>query len=288
MRYLRLERNASPHTLDAYSRDLRQLAEFLEEQSPSGTVNLRRVDRLTIRGFMAYLQQEGIGKSSLSRKISALRSFFKFLRREGVLENNPARMISLPRKARKLPSFLLKEEMEALLSAPDTSTLLGLRDRAILEVLYSTGIRVGGLVGLNQGDLDLLGDTVRVREKGKKERLCPMGSYAVRALRKYLRYYPAPAAGASPPLFLNRGGGRLSARSVEKLVDKYIQRSALRKKISPHSIRHSFATHLLDAGADLRAVQELLGHASLSTTQIYTHVSRERLKKVYDRAHPRA
>ena len=288
MRYLRLERNASPHTLDAYARDLRQLGEFLKEQSASGVIELRGVDRLAVRGFMAHLQQLGIGKSSLSRKISTLRSFFKFLRREGVLDNNPARLVSLPRKDNKLPSFLMKEEMELLLSAPNLSTLLGLRDRAILEVLYTTGIRVGGLVGLNREDLDLLGDTVRVREKGKKERLCPLGSYAVRALRNYLRRYPGRGTQTPAPLFLNRSGGRLTARSVETLVDKYIRKSALKKKISPHSIRHSFATHLLDAGADLRAVQELLGHASLSTTQIYTHVSRERLKKVYDRAHPRA
>lgn len=289
MRYLRLERNASAHTLRNYGIDLRQFEEFLRAQSDPGGIRLKAVDRLTLRSFMAYLQKRGIARSSLSRKISALRSFFRFLRREGVLETNPARLVSLPRKDKKLPSFLDQREIQALLSAPDGETFLGLRDRAILETLYSTGMRVGALVGINTGDLDLIGEVVKVREKGKKERLCPLGSYAIRALRAYLDKHPKKVSGATPqPVFINKTLKRLSAESVGILVHKYIKEAAIDKEITPHAIRHSFATHLLDAGADLRAVQELLGHSSLSTTQIYTHVSKERLKQVYDRTHPRA
>ena len=286
MRYLRLERNASPHTLRNYGSDLRQFQRFLESQETAGAIRIKKIDRLTLRGYMAFMQQAGIGKRSLSRKISTLRSFFRFLRREGVLETNPARQVWLPRQDKKLPSFLAREEIKDLLDAPDRTTLLGLRDRAILETLYSTGMRVGALVSMNRGDIDLIGDLVKVREKGKKERLCPLGSFAVRALREYLKHSPEKADGG--PVFINRSMERLSAESVGKLLNKYIKKAAIHKKITPHAIRHSFATHLLDAGADLRAVQELLGHASLSTTQIYTHVSKERLKKVYDRTHPRA
>ncbi len=286
IRYLRLERDASPHTLRNYRSDLVQFQRFLESMSAAGPGRLKKIDRLTIRSYMAALGERGIGKRSLSRKISALRSFFRFLRREGVLDSNPARQVWLPRQEKRLPSFLEPEEIRSLLEAPDPSTLLGLRDRAILETLYSTGIRVGALVGMNRGDVDLLGDLARVREKGKKERLCPLGGYAVRALADYLKEFPE--AGASAPLFVNRSRRRLTAASVRKLLAKYIERSAIKKKITPHALRHSFATHLLNAGADLRSVQELLGHESLSTTQIYTHVSKERLKKVYDQTHPRA
>ncbi|MDP8214678.1 MAG: tyrosine recombinase XerC [Candidatus Euphemobacter frigidus] len=286
MRYLRLERNASPHTLRNYRSDLRQFQGFLESQETAGTIGIKKIDRLTLRGYMAFLQQTGIGKRSLSRKISTLRSFFRFLRREGVLEINPARQVWLPRQDKKLPTFLIQEEIKSLLDAPDRNTLLGLRDRAILETLYSTGMRVGALVSMNRRDIDLIGEVVKVREKGKKERLCLLGSYALRALRDYLKHSPEKAD--RDPVFINRSLGRLSAESVAKLLNKYIKQAAIHKKITPHAIRHSFATHLLNAGADLRAVQELLGHASLSTTQIYTHVSKERLKKVYNRTHPRA
>ncbi|MDP8236658.1 MAG: tyrosine recombinase XerC [Candidatus Erginobacter occultus] len=286
IRYLRLERDASPHTLRNYRSDLDQFHEFLRSDRSGAPVRLKDIDRLVIRGYMAALQERGVGKRSLSRKISALRSFFRFLRREGVIDSNPARQVWLPRQDKKLPSFLSREEIQSLLAAPDPSTLLGLRDRAILETLYTTGIRVGALVGMNRGDIDLLGDLARVKEKGKKERLCPLGSYAVRALRDYLKAFPA--GGGSDPLFVNRSRRRLTAASIRKLLEKYIKRAAIEKKVTPHALRHSFATHLLNAGADLRSVQELLGHESLSTTQIYTHVSKERLKKVYDRTHPRA
>ena len=286
IRYLRLERDASPHTIRNYRSDLVQFQKFLESAPSAAPSRLKKIDRITIRGYMAALQERGIGKRSLSRKISALRSFFRFLRREGVLDDNPARQVWLPRQEKRLPSFLEPGEIRSLLEAPDPSTLLGLRDRAILETLYSTGIRVGALVGMNRGDVDLLGDLARVREKGKKERLCPLGGYAVRALSDYLKAFPE--TGASDPLFVNRSRRRLTAASVRKLLAKYIRRAAIGKKVTPHALRHSFATHLLNAGADLRSVQELLGHESLSTTQIYTHVSRERLKKVYDRTHPRA
>lgn len=286
IRYLRLERNASVHTLRNYRSDLMQFQSFLGDPASGTPARLKEIDRLTIRGYMAALQERGLGKRSLSRKISALRSFFRFLRREGLLEDNPARRVWLPRVEKRLPSFLTREEVEDLLGAPDSSTLLGLRDRAILETLYSTGVRVGALVAMNRGDIDLLGDLARVREKGKKERLCPLGGYAVRALRDYLKAFPGGNSGE--PLFVNRSRKRLTAASVRKLLAKYIERAAIGKKITPHALRHSFATHLLNAGADLRAVQELLGHESLSTTQVYTHVSQERLKKVYDRTHPRA
>lgn len=286
IRYLRLERDASPHTLRNYRSDLVQFHRFLQDPRSGAPDRLKGIDRLTIRGYMASLQERGVGKRSLSRKISSLRSFFRFLRREGLLDNNPAGQVWLPRSEKKLPSFLTREEVEVLLSAPDSATLLGLRDRAILETLYSTGIRVGALVAMNRGDVDLIGDLARVREKGKKERLCPLGSWAVRALRDYLKAFPE--SGSSDPLFVNRSRDRLSAGSVRKLLEKYIRQASIEKKITPHALRHSFATHLLNAGADLRSVQELLGHESLSTTQIYTHVSKERLKKVYDRTHPRA
>lgn len=286
IRYLRLERDSSPHTLRNYRSDIVQFHRFLQALPSAGPVRLKKIDRLTIRGYMALLQERGVGKRSLSRKISALRSFFRFLRREGVIASNPAGQVWLPRQEKKLPSFLNSEEIRVLLAAPDPATLLGLRDRAILETLYSTGIRVGALVGMNRGGIDLIGELARVKEKGKKERLCPLGSYAVRALRDYLKAFPQAAS--ADPLFCNRTGSRLAAGSVRKLLDKYIKRAAIEKRITPHALRHSFATHLLNAGADLRSVQELLGHESLSTTQIYTHVSRERLKKVYDRTHPRA
>jgi len=286
MRYLRLERNASEHTLRNYRSDLNQLQKFLNTQEMPGAVRVKKVDRLTLRRYMAYLQQIGNGKRSLARKLSTLRSFFRFLRREGVLESNPARQVWTPRQDKKLPSFLAPEEIKALLSAPNCSTFMGLRDRAILETLYSTGIRVGALVDINQRDVDLIGEIVKVREKGKKERLSPLGSFAIRALREYMEKLPLKEMSA--PLFINRGKERLTAESVRKLLTKYIKQASIMKKITPHAIRHSFATHLLDAGADLRAVQELLGHENLSTTQIYTHLSREHLKKVYDRTHPRA
>ena len=286
IRYLRLERDASPHTLRNYRSDLVQFLDFLRSPQSGGPARLKDIDRLVLRGYMAALRERGVGKRSLSRKVSALRSFFRYLRREGLLEENPARQVWLPRSEKKLPSFLTRKEVADLLDAPDTSTLMGLRDRAILETLYSTGVRVGALVAMNRADVDLIGDLARVREKGKKERLCPLGTYAVRSLRDYLKSFPENDA--SGPLFVNRSGGRLGAASVRKLLDKYIERAAIGKKITPHALRHSFATHLLNAGADLRSVQELLGHESLSTTQVYTHVSKERLKKVYYRTHPRA
>lgn len=288
MRYLRLEKNSSEHTLSAYSTDLGQFQDFLEKER-GGAVRLRKVTHVTIRAFMARLQGEGVGKSSLARKVSALRSFFRFLQREGAVEANPARLVSLPRRGRKLPVFLDRAEIEALLAAPDPDTFAGRRDRAVLEVLYSTGMRVAALIGINLGDLDLLGEVVKVREKRKKERLCPLGRPALAALQAYLELHPFRGPGAAArALFLNRSGKRLSVRWVQLMLDRSVLKAGIAKKVSPHSLRHSFATHLLDAGADLRSVQELLGHASLTTTQVYTHVSPGRLKKVYEAAHPRA
>ena len=288
LRYLRVERNASDHTLRNYRIDLGQFESFLSGAGSLGAVRVKSIDRLALRAFLAHLQKGGAGKSTLSRKVSSLRSFFRYLQREEVIEANPARLLSLPRREKKLPAFLDQKEVEALLAAPDTRTFLGLRDRAILETLYSTGMRIGALTGLSLGDVDLIGEVARVREKGKKERLCPLGSYAVKALQEYLRASASFGSARSRPVFVNRDGGRLTAQAARDLLDKHIRTAAIAKKVSPHALRHSFATHLLDSGADLRAVQELLGHSSLSTTQIYTHVSRERLRKVYDQTHPRA
>jgi len=289
MRYLRLERNASEHTLSAYGTDLGQFHLFLQEQFTPRPIRLGRITHVMLRTFMARLQQDGVGKSTMARKVSVLRSFFRYLQREGVVQKNPGRLVSLPRKEKKLPVFLEKKEVELLLAAPDISTFYGKRDRAILEILYSTGMRVSALVGINRGDMDLLGEVVKVREKRKKERLCPLGKYAIEAIYDYLQACPESGSdSAVQPLFINRYGKRLSARWVQLMLDKYMLKAGIGKKVSPHALRHSFATHLLDAGADLRSVQELLGHASLSTTQVYTHVSRARLKKIYEAAHPRA
>lgn len=289
VRYLKMEKNASPHTVRAYQSDLSQFHRFLRESETGGSVRLKSISRIQVRSFMAYLRKREVGKRTLSRKISTLRSFFQFLRREGVLEVNPARQVYLPRQEKKLPVFLRRDEIKALLEAPAPDTFRGMRDRAILETLYSTGIRVGALTAMNREDVDLIGETVRVREKGKKERICPIGSYCVRALRRYFKSLPQIlGAGRSAPVFVNKSMSRISTDSVRKLLAKYIKKTAIEKEITPHAIRHSFATHLLDAGADLRAVQELLGHANLGTTQIYTHVSQKRLKKIYDRTHPRA
>jgi len=289
MRYLRLERNASEHTQTAYAADLESFRRFVVDESGSRPVRLNRVTHTMIRAFMAREQLAGAGKSTLARKVSSLRSFYRYLQREGAVDTNPARLVSLPKRDKHLPAYLEPREVEALLAAPDLDTPSGLRDRVILEVLYSTGIRVSALVGINLGDLDLLGEVVRVREKRKKERLCPLGSYALEALREYLSLRRAGTAGESvQPLFVNRYGKRLSVRWVQMMIARYALQAGITKKVTPHCLRHSFATHLLDAGADLRSVQELLGHSSLSTTQVYTHVSKSRLKKVYDSAHPRA
>ena len=226
-------------------------------------------------------------KRTIARKLSCLRSFFQFLCREETLEHNPAVAVPTPRLEKRLPSFLDERQMIRLLAAPSTKKWQGRRDRAVLEALYSTGMRVSELTGLNRDDLDEISETVLVRGKGKKERICPIGKTALRAIRGYLECRPKKLR-TPYALFVSQKGTRLTVRQVDRLLVGYVHAAGLPASISPHSLRHSFATHLLDRGADLRSVQELLGHASLSTTQIYTHITPQRLKKIYDQAHPRA
>ena len=285
--YLKGEKNVSPHTLRSYSADLNDFLNFLKKEKIP--LKVRYIDYLTIRRFLASLQRRGLSHATMARKLATLRSFFRFLCREEYLEVNPALGTRTPKIAKKLPKFLDLKEVFSLLESPDEKSILGLRDRAILELLYATGMRVSELVGLNVNDVDLLGGVAKVWGKGGKERLAPFGTEATRALHNYLmrREILHPEEGERG-LFLNKSGAQISARSIRRLLDKYIKKASLSQKISPHTLRHSFATHLLDAGADLRSIQELLGHASLSTTQVYTHLTTERLKRIYDKAHPRA
>ena len=282
-RYLATERNVSPHTLDAYRVDLRQFREFVTKER-GADASAAIVDHLLIRRYLALLHKD-CRKSTIGRKLAAIRAFFRYLIREGRSEKNPAELVSTPKKEKRLPFHLNIDEITALVEAPRDGDLSGLRDRAILETLYSCGIRVSELTGLDVGELDLESGLVRVLGKGSKERVVPVGRYAREAMAEYLAARNNPHPGE--PLILNTRGGRLTSRSVARIVDKYILKLATIKKISPHTLRHTFATHLLESGADLRAIQELLGHASLSTTQKYTHVSIDRLMEVYDQAHPR-
>lgn len=294
--HLKVERNASAHTLRSYSADLEQFHGYLKEkkmaQGNGGEVAAEKIDHLAIRAFLSSLYRDH-KKSSLGRKLASLRSFLKYLVQEGYLLRNPAEIVATPRQEKPLPNFMPVDEAFALMETPDPSLIWGARDKAILETLYSTGMRVSELVGLCEGDLDSSLGIVRVFGKGGKERIVPIGEKALEALRVYLekRDKAAPKAGEKgrkAPIFINTRGGRLTSRSVARILQKHLVRGGIWRKISPHALRHSFATHLLDAGADLRAIQELLGHASLSTTQRYTHVSVDKLMEVYDRAHPRA
>ena len=283
LRYLSVERNASAHTCRNYALDLDQFFAFL------GHRRLGALTPLDIRRFVAHLSTQQRSRRTIARKLSCVRSFFRFLCREGRLPYNPAAAIPTPRLDKRLPSFLDEQQAARLLEAPPTERWHGLRDRAILETLYSTGIRVSELVGLNREDLDEISGTAIVRGKGKKERLCPIGETALKAIRGYRAKRPPDNKLRVPyALFVSQKGTRLTVRQVDRVLARYVRLAQLSPSISPHSLRHSFATHLLDRGADLRSVQELLGHASLSTTQIYTHITPQRLKKVYDQAHPRA
>ncbi len=282
--FLTTEKGASDHTVKNYAIDLREFMKFLGEK------DLKDLTYLDIRSFLAYLKTRNYSKSSIARKLACLRSFFKYLARENVLTQNPAAGIATPKKEKKLPSFLNPDEITKLLDAPNKGNWEEKRDKAILEMLYSSGIRVSELVGLNHDDCDLFGGLARVRGKGKKERVVPVGQVALNCLKSYLEE-KAPKETQHPikkPLFVSRLGGRLTDRSIRRMILKYVKRIGLGKEVSPHTLRHSFATHLLDRGADLRSVQELLGHANLSTTQIYTHVTTQRLKDAYEAAHPRA
>lgn len=335
--YLRYERHFSPYTARCYGADLRQYVEFLlssetvtpalpeasettqasaepvMQASPMPTAEsqnaedqkinriqerIKAADAMTIRGFLTHLDTFGYSAATTARKIATLRSFYKWMLKHAMVSTNPMLLIRTPKQTKRLPKAISVEQVEQLLNAPDNRDTLGARDRAILETLYSTGVRVSELVDINRNDLDMSTQTLHIRGKGKKERVVPLGSHALAAIRHYLtllepdnRFRPLREqmlAGVPVALFINKNGGRLSSRSVRRKLDKYLTQIGLDPSISPHTLRHSFATHLLDNGADLRSVQELLGHQSLSTTQIYTHLSSTRLRTAYEEAHPRA
>jgi integrase/recombinase XerC len=307
--YLSVEKNASPHTCRSYQKDLEGLEDFLKSSGmylgPAGEVAIEKVDRIAIRKYLSFLHRKN-KKSSIARKISTLRSFFKYLVKEQVVPSNPAKSVSTPKVEKTLPTTLTVDEAFRLMESPNRVSEKpfeglkekGLRDRAILELLYSSGLRVSELVGLNSNQLDLDLGIVRVMGKGRKERIVPVGVKAIEATKSYLEER-GMVKGLRPggkafgpegdgPIFVNSLGGRLTARSVGRLIKKYTRHSGIFRKVSPHSLRHTFATHLLDAGADIREIQEMLGHSSLSTTQRYTHVSMGKLMEVYDKAHPRS
>ncbi len=289
MDYLRVEKNASVYTIKSYREDLSQLMMFLASGKELNVKDVSNISYNLLRHFLAYLQKKGYTKVTLVRKVSSLRTFFRFLSRQNYIKSNPTLYLITPKAGKKLPDFLDVAEIDNLLSIPKSDSFIGLRDKTILEVLYTTGIRVGELVALNLNDLDYLGGVIKVIGKGRKERLVPLGTGVVRIIRNYLDIRDKiKDINNNRSLFVNTRGKRISARSIRRRVTYYIKLTGIRKKVSPHTLRHSFATHLLNAGADLRAVQEMLGHVSLSTTQVYTHVTTERLKKVYAKAHPRA
>lgn len=290
LKFLSVERNASPLTVKSYREDLTSLTQYLTD-AYGHTPTPAELTPLDLRGYVSALHDAGYAKTSISRRLASLRTFFKFAQREELAESNPAKPLRNPRPDRKLPHFLSTQEVGKLLDAPPANDPQGLRDRAILEVMYSAGLRVSELVGLNIGSIDLEEGVARVRGKGRKERLAPIGSFALRAVQRYLRVRvisPKEPSGSQGPLFTNRFGQRLTTRSVGRMLEKHLQVSGLDTRTTPHTLRHSFATHLLDAGADIRSVQELLGHKSLVTTQIYTHISTAGLRAVYEKAHPRA
>jgi len=288
--HLQDERRVSPQTLRAYESDLAQFGAYLSDEHVCGPPpGAEGIDALAVRGFVAHLSRRGLGKSSIARKLSAVRSFMKHAVREGRIAANPAAAVPTPRVPKLLPAELTVDEVFGLLDRIAGDDDASLRDRAVLEFLYATGLRVGELVGLDLDDLDMRGCTVRVLGKGRKERMVPFGSKAARALTRWNERASAlRAKSGSAALFLNLRGSRLTDRSVRRILDRRLREAAIHAEVSPHALRHSFATHLLGAGADLRAIQELLGHASLSTTQRYTHVSVDALMQVFDRAHPRA
>jgi integrase/recombinase XerC len=289
--HLGLERNASDKTVKSYREDLTQALVFARDRVKKTHVDPADWNTRLIRAFVAWLHEQGYAKSTIARRLAAARSFGKFLCRQGVLEENPARGLRGPRLDKKLPHFLTLADVQKLLVAPAETDWAGRRDRAILETLYSAGIRVSELVGLDVADADLNDGVITVRGKGKKERLALLGPNARSAVSRWLddrSNLLQNARADSPAIFLNRAGGRLTTRSVGRLLEKYLRTAGLDPRTSPHTLRHSFATHMLDAGADIRGVQELLGHKSLTTTQVYTHVTTRRLQSSYQKAHPRS
>ncbi len=316
LNYLNFEKRFSEHTAKCYGADLRQFADFLvnrpsdapQSESPSQGYQpdghgvavqtnpqvdqlLLKVDVNAVRGYLAILNEQQYSKSTIARKLATLRSFYKFLVKREQVSSNPVTVVRTPKQEKKLPKFLDFEEVKKLLDTPPVNNWLGARDRAILETLYSTGLRVSELVALNMEDVDFLGEVIHIRGKGKKERIAPIGSSALRAIQHYMECRTKRAQSNNnfdaKVLFVNKHGRRLSTRSVRRKMDKYLKIAGLDPEISPHTLRHSFATHMLNNGADLRSVQELLGHQSISTTQVYTHLNTSKLKEVYDQAHPR-
>ncbi|MBF0593669.1 MAG: tyrosine recombinase XerC [Candidatus Omnitrophica bacterium] len=286
LKHLEVEKNYSGHTLLNYQLDLENFFAFL------GTDQIKGIEYPTLRRYLAELRARNLRPRSVSRKLSALRSFFRYLQREGLIEKNPAALVVTPKLDKVLPHFMTEEDTIKLVESPEHDEKAELRDKALFETMYSAGIRVSELVGLNREDVDLISNMIKVYGKGKKERIVPVGEKAVEAIREYLNARvtkePSKRPMNSEAVFLNKSGGRLSARSVRNIINKHLLKTALHQKVHPHMFRHSFATHLLNRGADLRSVQELLGHVNLSTTQIYTHLTTERLKSVYNKAHPRA
>ena len=296
----------SQNTADSYMIDLSDFCDFLsktnqalenpEQNNHDSLVDIEKIDHLVIRSYLANMQERNLARSTVLRRLSSLRSFFKYMCRQGFLKLDPTLAISSPKAKKKLPDFLELSEIELLLSAPDTETTIGLRDQAILELLYSTGMRVGELIALDLSDLDRENSIVKVRGKGKKERIIPVGRTAMSAIDRYLAIREKLAGQKleasntqNQAFFLSERGNRIpDSLSIRRRVEKYAKATGIKKKITPHTLRHTFATHMLNAGADLRSVQELLGHTNLSTTQIYTHITADRLKKVYEKAHPRA
>jgi tyrosine recombinase XerC len=285
--HLQVEKDASPYTLRNYEHEIRQFLDFLKDEEVD---SWDEVDRQILRRYLLWLRKEGYVEASMARRLSELRSFCRYLVQEGELESNPMEVVSSPKVPKRLPRYLRVEEIEALLNAPDISTPQGQRDRAILEILYAAGIRLSELVALNLSDLNFSKGQMLVWGKGGKERIVLLGDPAVRALRTYINDGRTELLGkkTAKAMFLNRFGGRLSRRSIGLILDKYSKLSGLWKKVTPHLLRHTFATHMLEGGADLRAVQELLGHAQPTTTEIYTHVTPSRLREVYMKSHPRA
>lgn len=314
--YLTDERHFSPYTSRCYGLDLRQYTDFIVGESgvawvdaaeaaatrplngnPKGATLTERIlaaDVEAIRRFLARLSEQGYSAATMARKIATLRSFHRWAERNGWVQTNPMVLIRTPKQAKRLPKAITVDQIEKLLAAPNDQELLGSRDRAILETLYSTGMRVSEVVGLNRVDLNVPGACVHIRGKGRRERVAPLGSHSIKSLEHYMKMLDAEIASSGEtardddPLFVNKNGTRLSSRSVRRKVAKYLTEAGLDPDISPHTIRHSFATHLLDNGADLRSVQELLGHQSLSSTQVYTHLTSARMRQAYDKAHPRA
>jgi len=318
LNYLNFEKRFSEHTAKCYSADLKQFGNFLlglaqkqssqPQQHPATTQDTStpalatavrsKVDQQFIsadvnnlRAYMGYLNEQQYSRATIARKLATIRSFYKFLVKRGQVSANPVSVIRTPRQEKKLPHFLEYEEVKRLLEAPPVNNWLGARDKAILETLYSTGIRVSELVALNMDDIDFLGEVVHVRGKGKKERIAPISTSALQIIQHYMEFRNKRAQSStnfdSKVLFVNKHGGRLSTRSVRRKMDKYLKMAGLDPSISPHTLRHSFATHMLNNGADLRSVQELLGHQSLSTTQIYTHLTTSKIKEIYENSHPR-